>query len=375
MDTSRHTFCITGAGRGSGERLGRPGPAVIWCRVTVSAPPRALIQHKDNLSVPNLTSFYTRAMSKLEDWLMWADTHALPDEDIKVSSGLPQGWPSGMMGEETAKKLHAMGITKVSIICQDAISMDKKQFEAKYAHAWTKVHAVADYFARAVENPERMAELKRRLSAAAPAMGLPAAGGLAGSALLRRVTDKNKVQQFTALMSRRLAGKSYRLLYTWSSDGRSNASFHARCDNQVGGITRGLGLRFVTLCLQGPTLVIVRSTTGHTFGGYADAPWTSPGSDYINAPGCFLFLVENPHNDAPTCFECKNPAKAMLCSASRGPSFGGGNDLTITSDGVKSYTRFPCSDFTYTDTLGRGMATFTGAFYFNAEDYEVWGVN
>jgi hypothetical protein len=74
-----------------------------------------------------------------------------------------------MMGEETAKKLHAMGITKVSIICQDAISMDKSQFEAKYAHAWTKHHAVADYFARAVENPERLAELKRRLSAAAPA--------------------------------------------------------------------------------------------------------------------------------------------------------------------------------------------------------------
>ena len=99
---------------------------------------------------------------------MWADTHALPDEDIQVSSGLPQGWPSGMMGEETAKKLHAMGITKVSIICQDAISMDKAQFEAKYAHAWTKHHAVADYFARAVENPESMAELKRRLSAADP---------------------------------------------------------------------------------------------------------------------------------------------------------------------------------------------------------------
>jgi hypothetical protein len=64
-------------------------------------------------------------------------------------------------------------------------------------------------------------------------------GALAGSALLRRVTDRNKVQQFTVLMRNRLAGKGYRLLYTWSSDGRSNATFHARCDNQVGGITRG----------------------------------------------------------------------------------------------------------------------------------------
>ncbi len=98
-----------------------------------------------------------------------------------------------MMGVETAKKLHA----EVSIICQDVISMDKSQFEAKYAHAWTKHHAVADYCARAVQNPERLAELKRRLSAAAPApapapapaMGLP--GGLSGSALLQRVETCN----------------------------------------------------------------------------------------------------------------------------------------------------------------------------------------
>ncbi len=274
-----------------------------------------------------------------------------------------------MMGEVTAKNLHAMGITKVSIICQDAISMDKKQFEAKYGHAWTKVHAVADYFARAVENPERMAVHKRRLSAAAPAMGLPAAGGLAGSALLPRVTDMNKVQQFTALMRTRLAGKGCRLLYTWSSDGRSAASFHARCDEQVGGITRCLGLRFVTLWSQGPTLVIVRSTTGHTFGGYANASWNSAGA-WINVGGCFLFLVENPHNDAPTCFECKDTAYAMYGRADSGPILG--NEFCIHNHGAQSYSIFPKH---YTDTLGRGNATFTGACNFTVEDYEVWGVN
>jgi hypothetical protein len=48
-------------------------------------------------------------------------------------------------------------------------------------------------------------------------------------------------------MATKLAGKRYRKLYTWSTDGRSLASFHQRCDNQVGGIRRGLQLRFVTL--------------------------------------------------------------------------------------------------------------------------------
>ena len=112
----------------------------------------------------------------------------------------------------------------------------------------------------------------------------------------------------------------------------------------------------------------MRSTTGHTFGGYASAPWNSA-SSYINTAGCFLFLVENPHGNAPTCFQCKNDGYAMLGGSGRGPTFGYGSDLCITSDGSSSYTNFPHS---YTDTLGRGNATFTGANYFTPEDYEVW---
>ena len=114
----------------------------------------------------------------------------------------------------------------------------------------------------------------------------------------------------------------------------------------------------------------MRSTTGHTFGGYASAPWHSAIA-YINAAGCFLFLVENPHGDAPTCFECKSDGCAMRGLSGHGPLFGGGFDLRITSDGSLSGTNFPSS---YTDTLGRGNATFTGALEFALEDYEVWEV-
>ncbi len=53
-----------------------------------------------------------------------------------------------------------------------------------------------------------------------------------GSALLQRVTEQ-KAEQFAALLRGRLPGRSYRLLYTWSRDGRSGASFHQRCNNQV----------------------------------------------------------------------------------------------------------------------------------------------
>ena len=79
-----------------------------------------------------------------------------------------------------------------------------------------------------------------------------AIGALAGSALLRRVTDQNKVQQFTALMRTKLAGKGYRKLYTWTTDGRSNASFHQRCDNQVRAFARSFLFCFLTLQGRGP---------------------------------------------------------------------------------------------------------------------------
>ena len=55
---------------------------------------------------------------------------------------------------------------------------------------------------------------------------------LSDSALLQRVTPQ-KAQQFASLLKGRLPGRSYRLLYTWSRDGRSSDSFHQRCDNQV----------------------------------------------------------------------------------------------------------------------------------------------
>ncbi len=89
----------------------------------------------------------------------------------------------------------------------------------------------------------------------------------------------------------------------------------------------------------------------------------------MNAAGCFLFLVENPHGDDPTCFEYTIDGLAMFGHSTHGPNFGGGHDLYISSDGTASATNFPNS---YTDTLGRGNATFTGDRNFALEDYEVW---
>ena len=118
------------------------------------------------------------------------------------------------------------------------------EFHAAAAPATAVGHLV---LAPAVVDPEDAAAIAAAAAAAAEAAAVAAMGALAGSASLQRVANKSKVQQFAALMATKLAGKRYRKLYTWSTDGRSNASFHQRCDNQVGGIGRGLRLCCVTL--------------------------------------------------------------------------------------------------------------------------------
>jgi hypothetical protein len=68
---------------------------------------------------------------------------------------------------------------------------------------------------------------------ALPVSVLPAMEALSCSALLNRVGNRSKLQQFADIMRTRLPVKGYRLLYTWSKDGGSHASFHRHCDNQV----------------------------------------------------------------------------------------------------------------------------------------------
>jgi hypothetical protein len=109
--------------------------------------------------------------------------------------------------------------------------------------------------AAAVVDPEDEAVRAAAAAAAAAAAEAEAAAAaaaaviaaLGGSTLLQRVADRNKVQQFAALMGTKLPGKRYRLLYTWSRDGRSNASFHQRCDNQVRAIAKAFSVHLVTL--------------------------------------------------------------------------------------------------------------------------------
>jgi hypothetical protein len=102
------------------------------------------------------------------------------------------------------------------------------------------------------------------------------------------------------------------LLFRASRDGWRARDFHRHCDG------------------RGRTLVLVRSTTGHLFGGYASKSWESRGK-YAAAPSSFLFCLTAANGNsvpAKMGMKVRERGKAMYFDENYGPVFGGG-DLTI----------------------------------------------
>jgi hypothetical protein len=153
----------------------------------------------------------------------------------------------------------------------------------------------------------------------------------------------------------------WELLYKASRDGFGANIFHNRCDN------------------KGPTITIVQSNNNYLFGGYTSVAWTSSGSWAID-PNAFLFTLTNPNDILPTKYPVQ-PSKTqhtVFHKGGYGPTFGyvqtvgAVHDLHISSNSNSNNscsTRFPS---TYTDTTGRGTATFTGNLNFTALDIEVF---
>ena len=148
-------------------------------------------------------------------------------------------------------------------------------------------------------------------------------------------------------------GVQWKLLYRGSRDGFSSQNFHSKCDN------------------QGPTVTVIKSTTGHLFGGYNADSWDSSGQDKTN-PQCFIFTLTNPHGFPPTKFFYKS-GRSSYCHSGYGPIFGGASDIAVfdnCNSNNCSSTGFPAS---YDDSLGKGTETFTGADKFTVSEIEVFG--
>lgn len=153
---------------------------------------------------------------------------------------------------------------------------------------------------------------------------------------------------------------NFELLYRGTRDGFGANDFHRTCDN------------------KGKTLVIIKNSNGHIFGGFASISWTSSGS-YRQAPGSFLFTLTNMHGIQPTKFSLnnENDGNAVYHKNGYGPIFGDGDGLWIYPD-CNNNTKSNAQFSVYNDTTGKGGSVFssnTSSVHFQVNNIEVFRVN
>jgi len=82
-------------------------------------------------------------------------------------SGDEQGWPPGLMSPIASQRLHQNGVTKTSLLIQDAFSLDPESFKAKFGACFLQrtqdVQATLAFFLTGAQGPINQQEYQRRL--------------------------------------------------------------------------------------------------------------------------------------------------------------------------------------------------------------------
>lgn len=165
----------------------------------------------------------------------------------------------------------------------------------------------------------------------------------------RIVPRKEGLCFFSGVLSNCFAFPKFELLFRASRDGFKADKFHSMCDR------------------KGPTLTIVRTTTGYIFGGFAMKSWESPQKDRWEADkNSFLFSWD--WREIYRQFQ--NEDKALEFDKNYGPIFGAGRDLIIYEESNKNSESRMNINSTYSSE-GRERDAISGSDYFTISDYEV----
>ena len=149
--------------------------------------------------------------------------------------------------------------------------------------------------------------------------------------------------------------KTIKLLYKASRDGDNYQDFYRLCED------------------KGPTITIGLTTKGYKFGGFTSLSWKNPQNGkgnykFYEDKSAFIFSLNKKRKFYP-----KIEKNNHVCMWSdRGPSFGGGNDITFHNNCLhnnNSYNNCPCTYQTEKYELNGGEE------YYTVKDYEVYSIN
>ena len=125
-------------------------------------------------------------------------------------------------------------------------------------------------------------------------------------------TQKAQLNTYLATKGRSLGS----IKYSATIHGWSNATFHSLCDSLPGSVA------------------VCKTTNGYIFGGYiGDQNWSGNGG-YKTSSDAFTFNL----NGAVAKYDVTTTDNAIYTNPTRGPSFGGGQDIYTTLDTKNNYT-------------------------------------
>jgi len=179
--------------------------------------------------------------------------------------------------------------------------------------------------------------------------------GLKGSSVL----NKKEMKQLEKWIGSK--GK-WKLIYKATKDGFDANVFRSLCAN------------------KGPTITVIKSSTGYIFGGYTPISWSTSGS-YAYDNKSFLFSFKNASGNQSVKIENNGPHHSNQYSiyngSGYGPTFGGGHDLYICSGSNStnsSYTNlghsYSLTGFTYSST--QIQSYLAGSYNFTTSEIEVF---
>lgn len=177
--------------------------------------------------------------------------------------------------------------------------------------------------------------------------------------------DESLFSQLQELLQ--IKAKKATLLYRGSRDGFMASDFHSRCDN------------------FGDTLTVVKSTSGHIFGGYTNQKWNYTGeNEKKRNVGIIFSLVNSVNKTIRFSFEQALSNDEYWLN---GPSFGARDETRVFSRGLKYYLHI-CNKsnvynqsfcnlsktFKYPDFITEGDAFLAGSTSFTVAEIEVFQI-
>ena len=149
--------------------------------------------------------------------------------------------------------------------------------------------------------------------------------------------------------------KTIKLLYKASRDGDRYQDFYRLCED------------------KGPTITIALTTKGYKFGGFTSLSWKNPNNweikcKYYEDKNAFIFSLNKKRKYYP-----KIGKNDQVCMWSdRGPSFGGGNDMTLQNNCLHNNSSHNNCPYTFQT---ENFELNGGEEYFTVKDYEVYSIN